>query len=339
MIPVKSNLGSLLRLWTRLYVDSRLNAAWRRGRKEEPSKEEWKRRSNRDSPSQFHRRLGHAQIQKADSESIGRRRRLILPTAQVGEFELEDIVKTRISRAGNNTKAVFSGSDASGRLLTAFLITLWSRRIEDCTNGQDPPINVNTFTLEQNFRSIELHRRSRPFCGDHVPIHTQAEGLCGFREQIISVSILKGWSFQPLKSRSGTCQRWARERRREALSMILSNIPCEWLREGRARIGVLIVLTTWRWLSWSCQTCYSLQVRACSSRGISLWRCSSNSWASPSKSWICIVDNRRRLPVYKPAAQTWKAASLCLNLNSRVAGYSHLLHTSHQLIQKRQAKQ
>ena len=188
MIPVKSNLGSLLRLWTRLYVDSRLNAAWRRGRKEEPSKEEWKRRSNRDSPSQFNRHSGHAQIQKADSESIGRRRRLILPTAQVGEFELEDIVKTRISRAGNNAKAVFSGSDASGRLLTAFLITLWSRRIEDCTNGQDPPINVNTFTLEQNFCSIELHRRSRPFCGDHVPIHTQAEGLCGFREQIISVS-------------------------------------------------------------------------------------------------------------------------------------------------------
>ena len=43
------------------------------------------------------------------------------------------------------------------------------------------------------------------------------------------------------------------------------------------------------------------------------------------------------LLVYDPAAQTWKATSLCLN--SRVAGYSHLLHTSHQLIQKRQAKQ
>ena len=68
-----------------------------------------------DSPSQFHRRSGHAQIQKADSESIGRRRKLILPTAQVGEFELEDIVKTRISRAGDNAKAVFGGSDASGR--------------------------------------------------------------------------------------------------------------------------------------------------------------------------------------------------------------------------------
>jgi pre-mRNA-splicing factor CDC5/CEF1 len=61
-----------------------------------------------------------AQIQKLkEAESIGRRRKLVLPTAQVGEVELEDIVK--IGQAGENAKAlVFGGSDASGRLLSDY---------------------------------------------------------------------------------------------------------------------------------------------------------------------------------------------------------------------------
>lgn len=61
-----------------------------------------------------------AQIQKLkEAESIGRRRKLVLPTAQVGEVELEDIVK--IGQSGENAKAlVFGGSDASGRLLSDY---------------------------------------------------------------------------------------------------------------------------------------------------------------------------------------------------------------------------
>lgn len=61
-----------------------------------------------------------AQIQKLkEAESIGRRRRLLLPTAQVGEAELEDIVK--IGQAGENAKAlVDGGSDASGKLLSDY---------------------------------------------------------------------------------------------------------------------------------------------------------------------------------------------------------------------------
>ena len=61
-----------------------------------------------------------AQIQKLkEAESIGRRRKLVLPTAQVGELELEDIVK--IGQAGENAKAlVVGGSDASGRLLSDY---------------------------------------------------------------------------------------------------------------------------------------------------------------------------------------------------------------------------
>lgn len=61
-----------------------------------------------------------AQIQKLkEAESIGRRRKLVLPGAQVGEAELEDIVK--IGQAGENAKAlVGGGSDASGKLLSDY---------------------------------------------------------------------------------------------------------------------------------------------------------------------------------------------------------------------------
>lgn len=61
-----------------------------------------------------------AQIQKLkEAESIGRRRKLVLPSAQVGEAELEDIVK--IGQAGENAKMLVNGgSDASGRLLSDY---------------------------------------------------------------------------------------------------------------------------------------------------------------------------------------------------------------------------
>jgi pre-mRNA-splicing factor CDC5/CEF1 len=61
-----------------------------------------------------------AQIQKLkEAESIGSRRKLMLPPAQVGEAELEEIVK--IGQAGENAKAlVAGGSDASGQLMSDY---------------------------------------------------------------------------------------------------------------------------------------------------------------------------------------------------------------------------
>ena len=57
-----------------------------------------------------------AQIQKLEEvESIGE----VLPTAQVEEFDLKDIVK--IGQVGENAKAlVFGGSDTSGSLLSDY---------------------------------------------------------------------------------------------------------------------------------------------------------------------------------------------------------------------------
>ena len=61
-----------------------------------------------------------AQIQKLkEAESIGRRRKLVLPAAQVGEAELENIVK--IGQASEEAKAlVTGGSEATERLLSDY---------------------------------------------------------------------------------------------------------------------------------------------------------------------------------------------------------------------------
>ena len=58
-----------------------------------------------------------AQIQKLrEADSIGRRSKLVLPAAQVGEAELEEIVK--IGQAGESAKAlVNTENEASGQLL------------------------------------------------------------------------------------------------------------------------------------------------------------------------------------------------------------------------------
>ena len=61
-----------------------------------------------------------AQIQKLkEAEQISKRRRLDLPAAQVGEAELEEIVK--IGQAGENARALLNqegeAAQASGRLL------------------------------------------------------------------------------------------------------------------------------------------------------------------------------------------------------------------------------
>lgn len=51
-----------------------------------------------------------------EAEQIGKRRKLVLPEAQVGEAELEEIVK--IGQAGQSARAlVGDGSEASERLL------------------------------------------------------------------------------------------------------------------------------------------------------------------------------------------------------------------------------
>jgi len=97
-------------------------------RKPDAEDEERRKRQKREAES---KEPGHqtkfiasreVQIQKLkEAEAIGRRRKLVLPTAQVGESELEDIVK--IGLAGEEAKALVSSAgenESSGRLLSDY---------------------------------------------------------------------------------------------------------------------------------------------------------------------------------------------------------------------------
>ncbi|KAL0947231.1 hypothetical protein HGRIS_013348 [Hohenbuehelia grisea] len=117
-----------------------------------------------------------AQIQKLkEAESIGRRRKLVLPAAQVGESELEDIVK--IGQAGENAKAlVGGGSDASGRLLSDY------EGLDSAKMARTPrtaPQQDNVLSEARNLRNMTLAQT--PLLGEeNTPMHNDESGGTGF---------------------------------------------------------------------------------------------------------------------------------------------------------------
>ncbi|KAG6889785.1 hypothetical protein C0992_004203 [Termitomyces sp. T32_za158] len=117
-----------------------------------------------------------AQIQKLkEAESIGRRRKLVLPAAQVGEAELEDIVK--IGQAGENAKAlVDGGSDASGKLLSAY------EGIENVGMTRTPRTAPQQDTVLMEARNLRnMTMQQTPLLGDeNTPLHVGPGGGTGF---------------------------------------------------------------------------------------------------------------------------------------------------------------
>ncbi|KAF7359503.1 Cell division control protein Cdc5 [Mycena sanguinolenta] len=117
-----------------------------------------------------------AQIQKLkEAESIGRRRKLMLPNAQVGEAELEDIVK--IGQAGESAKAlVEGGSDASGKLLSDY------EGLENARMARTPrtaPQHDNVMAEARNLRNMSMAQT--PLLGDeNTPLHVGPGGGTGF---------------------------------------------------------------------------------------------------------------------------------------------------------------
>ncbi|KAJ7046504.1 pre-mRNA splicing factor component-domain-containing protein [Mycena alexandri] len=117
-----------------------------------------------------------AQIQKLkEAESIGRRRKLMLPSAQVGEAELEDIVK--IGQAGESAKAlVEGGSDASGKLLSDY------EGLENARMARTPrtaPQQDNVMAEARNLRNMSMAQT--PLLGDeNTPLHVGPGGGTGF---------------------------------------------------------------------------------------------------------------------------------------------------------------
>ncbi|KAG5643904.1 hypothetical protein DXG03_009475 [Asterophora parasitica] len=117
-----------------------------------------------------------AQIQKLkEADSIGRRRKLMLPAAQVGEAELEDIVK--IGQAGENAKAlVDGGSDASGKLLSDY------EGLENARMARTPrtaPQQDNVLMEARNLRNMSMAQT--PLLGnENTPLHVGSNGGTGF---------------------------------------------------------------------------------------------------------------------------------------------------------------
>ncbi|KAJ8588540.1 hypothetical protein M405DRAFT_769003, partial [Rhizopogon salebrosus TDB-379] len=117
-----------------------------------------------------------AQIQKLkEAESIGRRRKLVLPNAQVGEAELEDIVK--IGQTGENAKAlVVGGSEATAKLLSDY------EGLESAKMARTPrtaPQQDNVMLEARNLRNMTMAQT--PLLGDeNTPIHVGPGGGTGF---------------------------------------------------------------------------------------------------------------------------------------------------------------
>jgi pre-mRNA-splicing factor CDC5/CEF1 len=117
-----------------------------------------------------------AQIQKLkEAESIGRRMKLALPAAQVGESELENIAK--IGQAGESAKAlVEGGTDASSRLITNY------ENLESARMARTPrtaPQQDTVIMEARNLRNMTLSQT--PLLGqENTPLHAVHAGGTGF---------------------------------------------------------------------------------------------------------------------------------------------------------------
>ncbi|KAG1899891.1 pre-mRNA splicing factor component-domain-containing protein [Suillus fuscotomentosus] len=122
-----------------------------------------------------------AQIQKLkEAESIGQRRKLVLPNAQVGEAELEGIVK--IGQTGENAKAlVGGGSEATAKLLSDYEGLEGARmaRTPHTAPQHDYIIEDNVMLEARNLRNMTMAQT--PLLGDeNTPLHVGPGGGTGF---------------------------------------------------------------------------------------------------------------------------------------------------------------
>ncbi|KAF8522122.1 pre-mRNA splicing factor component-domain-containing protein [Hysterangium stoloniferum] len=118
-----------------------------------------------------------AQIQKLkEADQIGKRRKLMLPPAQVGEAELEEIVK--IGQAGENAKALVTrdGDEASGQLIEEYSDLDKARMAR---TPRTAPQHDNIMSEARNLRNM-VHAQT-PLLGDeNTPLHADPRGGTGF---------------------------------------------------------------------------------------------------------------------------------------------------------------
>eukprot|EP01097_Dermamoeba_algensis_P009774 TRINITY_DN7016_c0_g1_i1.p1 TRINITY_DN7016_c0_g1~~TRINITY_DN7016_c0_g1_i1.p1 ORF type:complete len:850 (+),score=115.46 TRINITY_DN7016_c0_g1_i1:42-2552(+) len=120
-----------------------------------------------------------AQIQKLkEAEQISKRRSLVLPAAQVGETELEEIVK--IGQAGQSARALMNdegeGNEASGRLLGEYEGLSHARMAR---TPRTAPQEDNIMAEALNLRNMT--QAQTPLLGEeNTPMHAPAHGGTGF---------------------------------------------------------------------------------------------------------------------------------------------------------------
>ncbi|KAL4073836.1 pre-mRNA splicing factor component-domain-containing protein [Scleroderma yunnanense] len=143
---------------------------------EEAERRKRQRRNEKDGQAPGHQTkfipARDAQIQKLkEADSIGRRRKLVLPNAQVGEAELEEIVK--IGQTGENAKALVSGgSEATSKLLGEY------EGLETAKMARTPrtaPQQDNVMAEARNLRNMTIAQT--PLLGDeNTPLHPSGDG-------------------------------------------------------------------------------------------------------------------------------------------------------------------
>ncbi|GAA6060591.1 hypothetical protein JCM10212_004570 [Sporobolomyces blumeae] len=113
--------------------------------------------------------------QRREEQQISKRRKLVLPGPQVGERELEDLVK--IGRAGENARAMVdeSGNEASQGLLGEYSAL---GNAKDARTPRTAPQHDNVMAEARNLRNLTAQQT--PLLGEeNTPMHA-LEGRSGF---------------------------------------------------------------------------------------------------------------------------------------------------------------
>ncbi|KAI5475292.1 pre-mRNA-splicing factor CDC5/CEF1 [Pseudohyphozyma bogoriensis] len=144
---------------------------------EKEKKKQKKARENKDADAMSHFIPAKDTLiqQQKEAAQISKRRRLVLPGPQVGESELEEIVK--IGQAGENARALVdeSGNDASQGLLGEYSAL---GHAKDARTPRTAPAHDNVMAEARNIRNLSM-AQTPLFGGENTPMH-ELVGRTGF---------------------------------------------------------------------------------------------------------------------------------------------------------------
>ncbi|KAK4701783.1 pre-mRNA-splicing factor CDC5/CEF1, partial [Phenoliferia sp. Uapishka_3] len=145
---------------------------------EDRRKKQKKARDNKDADAMSHFVPAKDSLiqQEKEAQQISKRRRLVLPGPQVGESELEEIVK--IGQAGENARAMVdeSGNEASQGLLGEYSAL---GHAKDARTPRTAPQHDNVMAEARNIRNLSM-QQTPLFGGENTPLHELVGRGSGF---------------------------------------------------------------------------------------------------------------------------------------------------------------